>query len=625
MPRSSPKIPAPAAASAASLGSPTFWWCALLVVAVFAAYLPAWRGEFLWDDDGHITRADLRSFGGLLRIWFEVGATQQYYPVLHSAFWLEHQLWGDTALGYHLVNLLQHAANACLFGLLLRRLAVPGAWFAASLFAVHPVCVESVVWISEQKNTLSALFYLSAALAWLRFADDRRPGRYALATALFLVALLTKTVTASLPAALLVVSWWKNGRFDWRRDVWPLLPWFGLAAAMGWLTAHFESELIGAKGSAFELGVVERALLAARVPWFYLSSLAWPTDLIFIYPRWHIDAAVGWQWLFPIATLGALVGGVWLARRGQRAWLAAALLFGGTLFPVLGFVNVYPFLFSFVADHFQYLASLALFALAGAGLAAAVARFGRGPALGALAALLVTCFALTWQRAAVYRDETTLWQDTLAKNPDCWMAHNNLALVLLSSGQTTAAVSHLESALRMRPEFPEALNNLAGQYVDLGRATEARTLAEKALVLLPKFPDALNTRGRALLALGDADGAARSFEDAVRLNPRFATAWGNLGLAAMNRGRPTEALAHFQRAAELAPNHAPHQFFVGATLLQLRRAAEAVPYLERALALDENHAQAHFQLALALRQLGRLAEANEHYRMAIEINPALGR
>lgn len=610
------------APAAAPLGSPTLWWCALIAVAVFAAYLPALRGQFLWDDDGHVTRADLRSLGGLLRIWFEVGTTQQYYPVLHSAFWLEHRFWGDAPLGYHLVNLLQHAANACLFALVLRRLAVPGAWLAALLFALHPACVESVAWISEQKNTLSACFYLSAALAWLRFADDRRPQSYALATALFVLALLTKTVTASLPAALLVIAWWQRGRLDIRRDFLPLLPWFAAGAAMGLLTAHFESELIGAKGTAFELGAGARLLLAARVPWHYVASLVWPFDLSFVYPRWHVDATVWWQWLFPLATLVALSAAGWQARRGGRAWLATALLFGGTLFPVLGFVNVYPFLFSFVADHFAYLANLALFALAGAGVALALPRLGRGATFGAFVAVLGGCFALTWSQAGNYRDETTLWRATLAENPDCWLAHNNLALVLAADGERADAVAHLETALRLRPDFPEGLNNLAGQLVDLGRAAEAKPLADRALALLPKFPAALNTRGRALLALGDAMAAERDFAAAVQLDPRFVNAWCNRGVAAMTRGRPAEALTHFTRATELDPANAQAVFLVGATLIELRRPADAVPHLERALELNPEHALAHLQLARALRQLGRVAEAAEHERAAAELGAA---
>ena len=137
--------------------------CALIFLVTLLAYLPALHGGFIWDDDGHVTRTDLRSLAGLFRIWFEIGATQQYYPLLHSAFWLEHRLWGDSAFGYHLLNVLLHASAASLAGMLLRRLAMPGAWFAALLFALHPVGVESVAWISEQKNTLSAVLYLGEA------------------------------------------------------------------------------------------------------------------------------------------------------------------------------------------------------------------------------------------------------------------------------------------------------------------------------------------------------------------------------------------------------------------------------------------------------------------------------
>ena len=195
---------------------------ALLVTLV--AYYPAWHGGLLWDDDAHITRVDLRSFEGLWRIWFDVGATQQYYPVTHSAFWVLYRLFGDATLGYHLVNISLHATSAFLFAVILRRLAVPGAVLAAFIFALHPVHVESVAWITELKNTLSGVFYLGAALAYLRFDADRRRQSYALALVLFALALLSKTVTATLPAALLVVFWWQRGALRWRQDVLPLAP-----------------------------------------------------------------------------------------------------------------------------------------------------------------------------------------------------------------------------------------------------------------------------------------------------------------------------------------------------------------------------------------------------------------
>ena len=343
------------------------------MIVTLIAYYPAWHGAPLWDDDAHLTRVDLRSLTGLWRIWFDVGATQQYYPVAHSAFWLFHALWGDDTLGYHLVNIVLHATSAYLVAVILRRLAIPGAALAALIFALHPVHVESVAWITELKNTLSGVCYLGAVLTYLRFDSTRERRFYVVTLALFVLALLSKSVTASLPAALLVVFWWQRGRIRWQEDVRPLLPLFGLGLASGLFTAWVERSQIGADGPQFQFSLIERTLIAGRAVWFYLGKLVWPDPLIFSYSRWHVSQAVWWQYLFPIA-LAALFGGLWLIRNRTRAPLAAMLFFAGTLFPALGFVNVYPFIYSFVADHFQYLASLGVITLFAAGVTTFVAR-----------------------------------------------------------------------------------------------------------------------------------------------------------------------------------------------------------------------------------------------------------
>ena len=651
-----PSAPPPVPAAAPD---PSRWIILLIVVAGCCAYLPALRGGFLWDDDGHVTRTDLRSLDGLLRIWFDFGATQQYYPVLHSAFWLEHRLWGDAPLGYHLVNLAQHLAVAGLFGTLLRRLAVPGAWLAAALFALHPVCVESVAWISEQKNTLSALFYLGAALAYLRFDSRRRPADYLAASGLFALALLTKTVTASLPAALLVLAWWRHGRLEWRREVLPLLPWFAAAVAMGLVTAHFERELIGAKGADFALGPLARLLLAGRVVWFYAAKLVWPARLVFIYPRWTVDPGVWWQWLYPLFAVLLLVLLAGWARRGRRGPLAAALLFGGTLFPVLGFFNVFPFLFSYVADHFQYLASLPLLALAGAGLARLATARGRTAAFLAGGAALAACATLTWSQAARYRDATTLYESTLADNPDCWLAHHNLAVLLTESGRPAEAISRLETVRRLKPDYAPGLMHLGDDLTRVGRPAEAVPLLEAAIRLQPGDAEAHNNLGVALMALDRPAEGLAAFAAAVKLNPRLAAAHANLGFAlattgrnaealthleraarlqpenagaeidwatalALN-GRPAEARAHFERGLSLAPDNADYHVQYGHALAESGEQARAAEQFQAALALNPNHALAHLQLAYALRRLGREAEAQEHYRTARQLDPGLGR
>lgn len=616
-----PARPAPTASLPATV--PAVAWGALLFAVALLAYGPALTGGLLWDDDGHVTAPALRSWSGLSRIWFEPGATQQYYPLLHSAFWLEHRLWGDAPAGYHLVNVLQHALAATLFGALLRRLALPGAWLAALVFLLHPVCVESVAWISEQKNTLSTSLYLAAALAWLRFEEDRRPARYLVAMLWFVAALLAKTVTASLPAALLVIAWWRRGRLDWRADVRPLLPWLILGGCAGLGTAWFEAAQIGAAGEDFLLGPVERVLLAGRVAWFYLGKLLWPAGLAFFYPRWEIDATAWWQWLFPLAALAALGAGLWWSRR-DRSPLAAALLFGGTLFPVLGFVNVYPFVFSYVADHFQYLASLGMIAFL---VAAATRGFHRlnlpgwsGPvaALGLLAIL----GHLTWRQSGLYRDVFSLYETTLSRSPSSWVAHLNLGTALDDAGRPDEAEVHLRRALELKPDFPETLNSLASVLNQLGRPAEACPLAERALELRPRFAAAHNTLGVALMALGRPAKGIASFQRALALTPDAALTHVNLAWALAEAGRGAESLSEFAAAQRRHPAEPDVEFKWGLTLARQGRLSEAVPHFTRAVDLSPETPEMRFALGSALLQLQRPQEAIAQFEEVLRLDPA---
>jgi tetratricopeptide (TPR) repeat protein len=539
--------PRPPALPAGSRSIPEPWFVAALFALVFLAYQPVFQAGFIWDDDAHVTAPALRSWSGLARIWIEPGATQQYYPLLHSLFWVEHRLWGHHPPGYHLVNLALHAAAAGLFYLLLRRLKVPWAWLAAALFALHPVHVESVAWISEQKNTLSAIFYLGAALAWLRFEADRSPRSYLIASGLFVLGLLTKTVVATLPAALLVLGWWRHGRVDWRRDVRPLLPWFLLGAVAGLFTAVVERHLIGAEGVAFDLTVAQRCLLAGRALCFYLGKLAWPVDLMFIYPRQVPDAGTLSHWLPLVLVVSATIA-LWTLRRRARAPLAVWLLFAGSLFPVLGFLNVYPFLYSFVADHFSYLASLGLIAFAAAG----VARLPRPLGAGAAAGLLLVLGLLTWRQSGTYRNAETLYRTTLDRNPDCWMAWNNLGHLQLGDRTRTAeALASFEAALRLRPEYPEARGNLGLALTQAGRAAEAVPHLQESLRLKPGQYQMYNNLGIALATSGRSAESLAAFGQAAALNPALPNIQENWGKALLLLNRRAEAAEHFARAEKL--------------------------------------------------------------------------
>jgi tetratricopeptide (TPR) repeat protein len=634
------------ASSVPSRHDRTLWACAGVFLATLAAYFPVLQGGQIWDDDAHVTKPVLRSLHGLWRIWFDLGATQQYYPVLHSAFWFEHQLWGDVTLGYHLTNVLLHATAACLFAVILRRLwqRADAAWLAAFLFALHPVGVESVAWISEQKNTLSVVFYLLSALVYLRFDRERGRGIYALALGLYILAVLSKSVTATLPAALLVIFWWQRGSLSWKRDVIPLLPWFVIGATAGLFTAWVERKYIGAEGADFTLTLLQRCLLAGRVIWFYFSKLVWPANLMFVYPHWTIDAGALSQWLFPLAAITLLA---FLGRMSQRSRgpLAGALFFVGTLFPALGFFNVYPFLFSYVADHFQYLASLGIIALA----AAAWARWTRSSIILAIA---VPCLlgGLTWRQSRLYRGPEALYRATLERNPGAWLADTSLGVVLADDGRLPEAVADYEQALRLNPAYALGHYDLGNALAQMARLPEAIAQYSEALRLEPNSPQTHLNLGNTLSVAGNLPGAIAQYEEALRLAPDSAEIELNLGRALAQSGRLPAAIsayeatlrldpdypeAHFnfgntlansgqmarateqyEEALRLKPGYPEAQNNLGAALMRLNRFPEAIAAYEKALRLRADYPQAEYNLALALRATGQMDEANAHYARA---------
>jgi tetratricopeptide (TPR) repeat protein len=597
-------------------------WASILC-ATLLAYLPALRGGLLWDDNMHVTRPDLRSLHGLWRIWFDLGATQQYYPLLHSAFWLEHRLWGDSVLGYHLANVTLHGLSACLLVLLVRRLSLPGAWLSGFLFALHPVFVEAVAWISEQKSTLSGLLCLAAALAWLHFDRTRRKPPYFLAFGLFVLALLSKTVTATLPAALLVILWWQRGRIEWKRDVLPLAPWFAVAVPAGLFTAWVERtpRLIGAQGSEYALSLPQHLLLAGRVPWFYAWKLVWPSNLMFIYPRWKIDPGASWQYIFPLATAVLAVALGLLARR-KRGPLAGLLIFAGTLFPVLGFLNVYPFRYSYVADHFQYLAALAIIVPAASALAILFRRVSRNPiaAVGLPALLLLTLGCATWRQSGAYLDYETLFRETLARNPNSALVHNNLGVMLMSSGRESAAVPEFEAAVRLIPDNPDYRVNLGLALSQMpGRMADAIAEYQTALRADPNFPAAhlnlglawTSMPGRLQDAIAEYRKAIDQYQTAVRGEPSLWEAHFNLGLAyAQIPGREADAIAEYQTALRMKPDSALAYFHLGNTFHKMGRLADAIAEYRASLSLDPAVPEVHYELAYALAQLpGHVPEA----------------
>ncbi|PTY08870.1 hypothetical protein DB347_04680 [Opitutaceae bacterium EW11] len=661
-------------------------WLACLLVAgvVLVCYWPALHGSILWDDPAHLPRPEMRSLVGLGRIWTDLHATQQYYPVLFTAFWVEHHLWGDSTLGYHLTNAVLHALSCCLLAWLLRRLWAGAAsggspettaprrvpegaeWLAALLFAAHPICVESVAWITEQKNTLSLVFYLLAAGVYLKFDDTRRGRTYLAATALFLLALGSKTSTVTLPAALLVVLWWKRGRIGWTRDVLPLVPWFLAATGFGLVTSWLERTFIGAERIAYDLSLVQRTLLAGRVLWFYLGQLLWPADLCYFYPRWDAAASAP-AWTLSLLAAAATTLGLWVLRKKNRGPLAVWLLFCGGLFPVLGFFKVFFFVFSYVNDHFVYLPSVAFFAGAAA---AAFWILGRAPRAlqmaGGTACLLaiVGLAALSHRQSGLYRNNETLFRTTLEKNPEAWMAHLilgyefgrdparhaeavaecrkavemkpdyadthfGLAVELAKEpGGADEAIEHYEKALQIWPDKLEAHVNLG---IDLAkrpaRLAEAILHDEAALKLRPGDPGIHNNLANALARMpGRGPEALAHYEEALRRRPDFAEARNNLGVElAKMPARAADAEAQFAAALRIKPDFPEAHANLGFLLAKVPgRRAEAISHLEEAIRLKPSHSEARLALAnLLTGQRERWSDAVREYEAVLALQPDL--
>jgi protein O-mannosyl-transferase len=564
----------------------------LAAVTIFA-YRPAWHGGFLWDDDAYIINNELLTApDGWQRIWFSLDSPSQYFPLTYSTFRIEHALWSLNTTGYHWVNLLLHVANALLVWAVLARLRVPGSWLAAAIFALHPVQVESVAWITERKNVLMGFFFLLTLLAWVAFVDERtrRPWMfYCLALTFYVLALAAKATACTLPAALFLILWLQKKPITMRRVI-QIVPFVVLGIASGLLAVWWERYHQGTNRAVFLfLSPIERILVASRAVWFYLSKIFWPSNLTFIYPRWNISPADLLDYIWLLAGIVACVAIYFLRRYFGRSVEVAAAFFVTTLSPVLGFIMLFTFRYTFVADHYQYLACIGPIALASAGMVSFSDKFTRYRAVVVSAALLLvaTLGTLTWRQAATYTDIERLWRTTLARNPECWMAETNLGLVLLQQGKIDDGIAHYRSALQMQPDSWDAEYNL----------------------------------GTALLGKGQVDEAIQHCERAVGMRPTDPDAQVSLGDALRQKGRIDDAIDHYQKAMMAHPDHFLARYGLGHALLEKGELDSAIQVCRSALVLRPSDADCHTTLAIALEEKGEPVEALQHYEKALELAP----
>ncbi len=583
-----------------------FIFALVLAVVTILVYRPASHGGFLWDDDVYITKNELLTApDGLRRIWFSLDSPSQYFPLVYTTFRIEHAFWGLNPTGYHWINLVLHVANALLVWAVLARLKVPGAWLAGAIFALHPVQVESVAWITERKNVLMAFFFLLTLLAWIAFIDGRTKRRwlfYGLALILYLLALSAKTTACTLPAALFLILWLQNKPIGWKR-IFQIVPFLVLGFAMGALAMWWERYHQGTSRAVFTfLSPIERVLVASRAIWFYLSKLIWPSKLTFIYPRWDIAPThfLGYVWL--LAGLILCVAIYLLRRYVGRSVEVAAAFFVATLSPVLGFIMLYTFRYTFVADHYQYLACIGPIALASAGLIKLADTFENSRTVILSAALCVVALlaTLTWRQAAMYGDIETLWRTTLARNPGCWMAHNNLGIALFEKGQLDEAIARYRTALQMQPDFWDADYNLGNALLGKGEVDEAIFYCDKAVAKQPNDADAQVALGNALLQKKRIDDAIVHYQKAVAIRSDYFLARYGLGHALLEKGQLDGAIEHCRAALLIRPDHSDCHTILAIALDERGQSAEAIKHYERALGISSQSVSALNNLAWLL-------------------------
>ena len=602
------------------------WQVLAVVAAVLWVYWPALNGTWQWDDDLYLTKNPLLNDPARLwKAWFVPGSFIEYYPIEETVQWVQWQLWHEETFGYHLTNVLLHAASALLFWRLLAKLGLRYAWLGGLFFAVHPAEVESVAWIAELKNALSLPPFLLAMCAWIDYDERRSPRGYAIALAWFVAAMLCKITMAPFAFVILLYAWWKRGRVGWT-DVRAAAPFLAIAVVLAAVTIYagqvYVKDVVPNTGAPD--GLLAKLALAGSSLAFYFGIFLWPVGLLPAYAKWSVDPPSSLLFL-PWFLLLVLILFAWKARRtwGRHVLLGLGffLLF---LAPFLGWHWVSYMDFTWVMNHFLYIPGIGLIGLLVAGLEKVVAlapKQMRPVALGVVGVVVVLLALAAQQEAALYRDPETLWTYTEQHDPKSYAAHNQLGVALNQEGDAAGALDQFEQAQALEPDFAEASNNLGTGLLENGRAAEASDAFRQAVKLDPGYAIAHYNLGNALKQSGQVLEAIDQFEESIKLDPLNAEAENNLADVLLAAGRNDEAFAHFARAAKISPGYAGAQYNWGVALLKAHDVSGAIGHFQRAVEIKPDYVEAHFNLGVALYQTGHTPKAIAEFQAALRLRP----
>ncbi|MCE9557016.1 MAG: tetratricopeptide repeat protein [Planctomycetes bacterium] len=611
-----------------------------MLSATLVVYWPALGSSFIWDDDAFLTNNALIRSDAHLKVWIEQRpvrlrvdakglyafwfSTQppDYFPLTSSMLWVEWRLFGqDHPAGYHTVNVLLHALSAVLLWRLLLALQIPGAYLAALVFAVHPVNVESVAWITERKNVLPMVFYLLTLLAYLRFEERRSWPWYMGALLSFLLGLLAKTSIVMLPVILLGLIWWRRGRLQ-RQDLWRTAPFFALSLILGLVTVWYQTQRAIGTEVVHPEGFASRLAAAGWAVWFYLYKALLPINLCFVYPRWTVDPRnwLVWLPLLALVTLGATL--IVYRRQGWAQTLLAALgYFVLMLLPVLGFVDIYFMRYSLVADHWQYFAMLGMIVL---GAALWGKWQARQPIFAFVTAALIvlTLGVFAFHQSRTYANEESLWTDVLQKNPSCWLALNDLGLIYAHNERYDEAIECYRKAIELKSDYAAAHNNLGIVLQRFGHIDEAISHYTIASKLKPGDAEAHYNWGNALRSRGQWEKAIQHYELASKLDQNQAVSHHNWGSVLQSLGRFGEAADHYKLAIQRNPNVAESHNNLGVVLEVLGDFDGALTQFNEALRINPKYAEARNNWGEALNKLGQFQQAIFQFEQALQLDSA---
>ena len=565
---------------------------AVIVLAGLWIYSPTYHGDWLWDDDQLLTQnltvqhrvspdpnVPPDSLRSLAKLWFNPDGAD-YFPLSYTALWAQWPFFGLRSTGYHVTTILLHITGALLLWALLAQMRLPGAWVSALLFAVHPVCVESVAWVSETKNTLSLPLFLLSCIFWVKQDDEpdanHRFRLYLASIGFFLLSMFAKTSVVAMPVVTLLYAWWKRGRVT-KQDLILAAPMFAISIALGLITISYQwSRAIGQEkiivGDLFSVtGFFSRAAISGMGIFHYLASIVWPVNLLPIYPRWDVDPPKIWQ-LLPWPVIFAAGWWIWQNRATWGRHVGFALgFFLLMVAPVLGFVTISYMRITWVADHFIYLPMVSILALIGATatLLFRKAQEDSKPTFLAGGALLLAALTfLSFRDAINWMDEDHMWEHTLKHNFDAWQAHNRLGAKKFSRGDVDGAHFHFQNSTRLRPDLGETHNNLgttlsarAQMLAQRGDQAAAKREMDAAIEqfaeacrVTPHVPAIHVNLANALAAAGRFGEAGDKYKELIEKEPGNPALINNYGVALYKQGKKEEAIVQFKKALEIAPN-----------------------------------------------------------------------